>query len=170
MKITFEEILKVDAPLFHKAYEIAKFAHRNQKRRSGEPYINHCERVVENVFDDFDRTIKNIDNRWFDVLCVAILHDAFEDNPEECSLEYIRIELNKVFVDDFWRVTTIIRAIKAISKKSKGEESYIDYVLRVKEDIYARITKIADLTDNMSDLEDGNLKQKYELTKYFLEN
>jgi hypothetical protein len=71
---------------------------------------------------------------------------------------------------DFIFLNTVHQGVKAISKKKKGEEDYVDYLFRVKTHKWARMVKIADLTHNMSDLAPGNLRDKYSISKYFLEN
>lgn len=43
------------------------------------------------------------------------------------------------------------------------------YILAVKDDLYAREVKIADIKHNLSDLKAGSMKQKYELALYILE-
>ena len=37
-----ESYTHADRELIKRAYRVAEEAHRNQKRASGEPYINHC--------------------------------------------------------------------------------------------------------------------------------
>ncbi|MDO4404874.1 MAG: HD domain-containing protein, partial [Atopobiaceae bacterium] len=51
-----------------RAYEFAREYHRNQKRRSGEPYINHPVEVAIILASDL-----HMDE---DPICAAILHDT----------------------------------------------------------------------------------------------
>ena len=53
-----------------KAYDISKKAHSQQRRRSGEPYFNHCIEVASNLV------------KWdmsSDVIIAGLLHDSIED-------------------------------------------------------------------------------------------
>ena len=61
-----EAIEKID-----RAYEFAANFHRDQKRRSGEPYINHPVEVAIILAHDL-----HMDE---DVICSALLHDTVED-------------------------------------------------------------------------------------------
>ena len=63
-----EEMAKVDA-----AYRFAAEFHKDQKRRSGEPYINHPVEVALILAHDL-----RMDE---DVICAALLHDTVEDTP-----------------------------------------------------------------------------------------
>jgi GTP pyrophosphokinase len=46
-----EHYTLADRELIQRAYRIAEEAHREQKRHSGEPYINHC-LAVANILAD----------------------------------------------------------------------------------------------------------------------
>ncbi|MFH1790912.1 MAG: GTP pyrophosphokinase, partial [Candidatus Omnitrophota bacterium] len=50
----------------------------------------------------------------------------------------------------------------------RKEESYLDYILRVREDTIAVAVKIADIQHNLSTLEQGNMKEKYFLALWIL--
>src|SRR5690606_7044098 len=61
---------KADLRLIERAYEVAAYYHRGQKRKSGDPYITHPLAVAtilaELGTDD-------------ETLCAALLHDTVED-------------------------------------------------------------------------------------------
>ena len=42
-----EDYTVADRELIQRAYRVAEEAHREQKRHSGEPYINHCVAVAQ---------------------------------------------------------------------------------------------------------------------------
>ncbi len=67
-----EGMAKVD-----EAYRFAAQFHRDQKRRSGEPYINHPVEVALILAHDL-----HMDE---DVICAALLHDTVEDTPATLS-------------------------------------------------------------------------------------
>lgn len=105
-----------------KAYEMAKYYHRNQKDRAGMLYIKHLE-YVASKFEDTDKKI------------LAYLHDSLEDT--DIRPELIRKEFGE----------EIFEALLAITKKK--EEEYIEYIHRVKKNTLARCIKIEDLKHNM---------------------
>ncbi|MEE8675186.1 MAG: HD domain-containing protein, partial [Tractidigestivibacter scatoligenes] len=63
-----EEWAKID-----RAYHFAADYHRDQRRRSGEPYINHPVEVALILCKDL-----HMDE---DTICAALLHDTVEDTP-----------------------------------------------------------------------------------------
>ena len=70
-----------DSEKIEKAYQLAKAAHKDQRRRSGEPYIMHPVAVAKILFD------MGMDN---ECIMAALLHDVVEDT--EYSLDYISKE------------------------------------------------------------------------------
>lgn len=50
----------------------------------------------------------------------------------------------------------------------KEGENYFDYIERISKSSWARKVKLADLEDNMSDLEECSLKDKYRFAHYLL--
>src|SRR5690606_10265513 len=78
--IPFEKLLKqlpetystTDRELVMKAYAVAEEAHREQKRHSGEPYINHCI-AVATILADLKVPAE--------VIAAGLLHDTVEDTP-----------------------------------------------------------------------------------------
>ena len=67
-----EEWAKID-----RAYHFAADYHRDQRRRSGEPYINHPVEVALILCKDL-----HMDE---DTICAALLHDTVEDTPATLS-------------------------------------------------------------------------------------
>ena len=81
----FEDIKKnpqYDSEVIKKAYDLARDAHKNQRRRSGEPYIMHPVAVAEILYK------LGMDN---ECIVGALLHDVVEDT--QYDLEYIRKEI-----------------------------------------------------------------------------
>lgn len=110
--------------LTKKAMTISFEAHKNQKDKSGCPYVFHPFNLAEQMDDEYS-TI------------VALLHDVVEDT--EITID----DLRKEFPEE------VIEAIGLMTHES-GEE-YMSYVSKIKENPIARKVKIADLTHN-SDL------------------
>ena len=135
--------------MFPRALEIAIQAHKNQTRKvTGEkwpePYIEHSKRVASYFKDDIRKT-------------VSILHDVIEDAPV----------FEKVIKKEFSK--TIYEAIIILTRQEN--ENYFNFIMRVKNsDSLAISIKIADLQDNMSDLQEGSKKDKYRFALYILAN
>lgn len=161
-------------PIFHRAYFIAEEAHANQKRRDGKPYMTHIDAVIEKTYQlslKLQIVPKHYSVIYTDMLLsLAALHDTFEDN-EKFDVNVVIDELSHFLTAypdhrDYFRIL-FADAVLAISKKIKGVKNYSDYseyVFRVKQSNFSRVVKIADLMHNISDLESGNLKEKYQLT------
>lgn len=139
-----------------KALEIATAAHKGQKRKfSGEPYISHPKAVAEIALSKLNM---NFDSLYSGdladlVYCVAILHDVVEDT--DVTLK----DLEREFSED------IIHSVGVLTKSGNYKES-ID---RISKSHYVPIlVKISDLEHNMSDLEEGTLKDKYRLAHWIL--
>ena len=65
-----EHYSQADRELVMKAYAVAEEAHREQKRHSGEPYINHCI-AVASILADLKVPAE--------VVAAGLLHDTVED-------------------------------------------------------------------------------------------
>ena len=65
-----ETTSSIDRELIHRAYKVAEKAHQDQKRVSGEPYINHCLAVAAILIDL---------GMPAEVISAALLHDTVED-------------------------------------------------------------------------------------------
>ena len=78
----FDEVKKnpnYNSELILKAYKLAYEAHKNQRRRSGEPYIMHPVAVAEILFKF------GMDN---ECIIGALLHDVVEDT--DYDIDYIK--------------------------------------------------------------------------------
>lgn len=106
-----------------KALQIAAKAHDGQKDRSGNPYILHPLRVMQNVDGD-------------DAQIVAILHDVVEDT--DVTLHDLRqAGFNQAVIDGVAAMT-----------HDDDKEPFADYVVRCKANAIGRQVKLADLRDN----------------------
>jgi GTP pyrophosphokinase len=74
-----------DRELVQRAYRVAEIAHREQKRNSGEPYINHC-LAVATILADLRVPPE--------VVAAGLLHDTVEDT--DTKLEDIRRDFGEV--------------------------------------------------------------------------
>jgi (p)ppGpp synthase/HD superfamily hydrolase len=113
------------SPMVNKAINIMFEAHKNQKDKSGVPYVFHPFHLAEQMTSE-DSTI------------VALLHDTIEDT--DITKEYLKAQGFK---------SEIIDAIVLLTRKKN--EDYFEYIKRIKDNPIAREVKIADLKHN-SDL------------------
>src|SRR5215212_6776746 len=67
-----ENYTLADRELIQRAFRVAEEAHREQKRHSGEPYINHC-LAVASILADLRVPPE--------VVAAGLLHDTVEDTP-----------------------------------------------------------------------------------------
>ena len=106
------------------AIQIAAQAHAGQTNRAGEPYILHPIRVMLRLKSDEERI-------------TGILHDVVEDTP--WTFEMLR---EAGFSEE------ILAAVDCLTRREN--ESYDEFVERIKVNPLARRVKFADLEDNMS--------------------
>jgi len=134
--------------LIKNSKEVATKAHDGQIRKfgddKGKPYIIHPERVASNFEDPI-------------LSSVGWLHDVVEDT-------YVTLEDLK----DIGFPPEVIHGVDGMTKRDG--ENYLDFVIRVNRNEFARPVKMADIRDNMVSLKEGSLKDKYRLALYVLEN
>ena len=133
--------------LLERAREIAHEAHSGQTRWNGDPYITHPARVAAQM-------------RYTEHEIVAWLHDVVEDT---------NVTLDDLRAEGFSEA--VINAVDAITHRDG--ESYCDYLRRLRNDPFATVVKIADLTDNLTDLnrpKDRQRREKYEVARMFLQD
>jgi len=127
--------------LIRKAFDIALDAHKDQRRKSGEPYIYHPIAVAKIV-------AKEIGLGATSIAC-ALLHDVIEDS------DYTYEDLKKIFGE---RIAGIVNGLTKISimnhqNISVQSENYRKLLLTLSEDFRVILIKIADRLHNMRTLE-----------------
>ncbi|MCF2112916.1 bifunctional GTP diphosphokinase/guanosine-3',5'-bis pyrophosphate 3'-pyrophosphohydrolase [Coxiella burnetii] len=122
------------------AYLMAFSAHRAQKRRTGEPYINHPV-AVAGILADLKMDYQTI--------MAALLHDVIEDTPVEkkAIAEKFGEEVAEL-VDGVSKLTQI----EFVSRAEAQAESFRKMVLAMARDIRVIIVKLADRLHNMRTL------------------
>ena len=131
-----EEMAKVES-----AYEFAARYHANQRRRSGEPYINHPVEVALILADDLQ-----MDE---DVICAALLHDTVEDTTATLADLAARYgETVAELVDGVTKLTSI----EVDSMDEKQALNLRKMFLAMSKDIRVVIIKLADRLHNMRTL------------------
>ena len=123
------------------AYRFAAEFHKNQKRRSGEPYINHPVEVALILAHDL-----RMDE---DVICAALLHDTVEDTPATLrDLTVLFGETVAELVDGVTKLTSI----EVDSMDAKQALNLRKMFLAMSRDIRVVIIKLADRLHNMRTL------------------
>lgn len=130
-----------DAEKIEKAYNLAKEAHKNQKRRSGEPYIMHPVAVAKILLD------LGMDN---ECIIAALLHDVVEDT--EYNLKYIEDNFGSdvaLLVDG----VTKLGHIPLSSREEVQAENIRKMFIAMNKDVRVIIIKLADRLHNMRTLQ-----------------
>lgn len=123
------------------AYRFAAEFHRNQRRRSGEPYINHPVEVALILARDLRMDA--------DSICAALLHDTVEDTP--ATLEDVR----ERFGDNVAEIVDGVTKLTSIHVSSMDEKQALNLrkmFLAMSKDIRVVIVKLADRLHNMRTL------------------
>ena len=140
--------------------------HKGQKRKDGKDYITHPIAVAQIAAEIAQREGKS--TKFIEMVTViSWLHDGPEDVGMEAKDIREILEFSKNFSKE--EVSLIIRAIIYLTRLTK-ESSIIEYLDFIKSDSLSRIVKLADLEHNLSDLGPGNLRDKYHLCQYYLNN
>ena len=140
----FEEVKKnpqYDFNKIEKAYKLARDAHKNQRRRSGEPYIMHPVAVAKILLK------LGMDN---ECIIGALLHDVVEDT--EYDLEYIKREFGDevaLLVDG----VTKLGQIPLSTREEVQAENIRKMFIAMNEDIRVIIIKLCDRLHNMRTLQ-----------------
>jgi len=127
--------------LVKKAYEFAQNAHKDQKRKSGEPYFIHPASVATTL------TELMIDAP---TIAAGLLHDTVED-CEGITLETIRTE----FGDEVARLVdgvTKLNKLDFADREEQQAESLRKMILAMSKDIRVVLIKLADRLHNMRTL------------------
>lgn len=132
-----------DIELVRKAYEFAALAHKDARRKSGEPYIFHPIAVAIIVAKEIGMGVTSITS--------ALLHDVVEDT--EYTVEYI----SQKFGPKVARVVKGLTKLSSIDFQNSIEsiqaENYRKIVNTLSEDIRVILVKLADRLHNMRTLE-----------------
>ncbi len=149
-EVLYEELIRIireyhpsdDISLIEKAYKLSYEAHKEQKRKSGEPYIIHpiCVAIILASLELDKETI-----------AAGLLHDVIEDTV------YTYDELSKMFGKDVAELVDGVTKLTQISwTKDKLEmqaENLRKMFLAMAKDIRVILIKLADRLHNMRTLQ-----------------
>ncbi len=130
-----------DIDLIRRAYHYGEWAHREQVRKSGEPYFTHPARVAHVIAD------LRLDTAS---VCAGLLHDVVEDTL--ASVEDIEGDFGSEVAHLVDGVTKLSK-INFTSREDQQAESFRKMVVAMARDIRVILVKLCDRLDNMRTLE-----------------
>ena len=134
-RISAEDMLRV-----RNAYALAADAHKDQRRKTGEPYIIHPIAVACIVAEELELGANPV--------IAAFLHDVVEDT------DYTIEDIRERFGDDVaFLVGVVTKQKKDKYEKSKQVDNYRQILASVQYDVRAILIKLADRLHNMRTLD-----------------
>lgn len=164
--VTEESISKADCSSVRIAEEIALYAHRNQKREQGEPYVEHPYRVMEmyreligigvdgsgmvnkDLLDSFEIPFTGVQE-------VAMLHDVLEDT------EVTEMDISSIYHQCGlgWFYDMYIKEPLLLITHDKAQE-YPLYIAICMQNPTSAMVKMLDMKDNLNMLTVAELGDK----------
>jgi GTP pyrophosphokinase len=129
------------ADLIRRAYHYAQWAHREQTRRSGEPYFVHPAAVAE-ILTDLRLDTASV--------CAGLLHDCVEDTP--ITFQDLENDFGPEVAGLVDGVTKLGK-INFASREDRQAENFRKMVVAMAQDIRVVLVKLCDRLDNMRTLE-----------------
>ena len=120
--------------LLGRAYDTCVFAHRHQKRHSGEPYHGHPIAVAEILVH------LRMDTRS---ICTALMHDVLEDT--DMTEDEMRFEFDDEITNLVMGVTKLGQlelSSTELTKEGQQAENFQKFVLAMSKDIRVLIVKL----------------------------
>ena len=142
LKISYQSLSKDDRKLIRLAFNTSVDAHKNQRRKSGEPYVFHPIAVAKIVASKIG----------LDATCIAsaLLHDVIEDS------EYDAKRIEKLFGKTICKIVVGLTKISKLKKEkhvSLQAENFRKMLLTLNDDVRVILIKIADRLHNMQTLD-----------------
>ena len=142
LKISYQSLSKDDRKLIRLAFNTSVDAHKNQRRKSGEPYVFHPIAVAKIVASKIG----------LDATCIAaaLLHDVIEDT------EYDEVKIQKLFGKTISKIVVGLTKISKLKKEkniSLQAENFRKMLLTLNDDVRVILIKIADRLHNMQTLD-----------------
>jgi len=138
---TYRNLDEEQNKLIRKAFDIALDAHKDQRRKTGEPYIYHPIEVAKIVANEIGFGATSI--------ACALLHDVIEDS------DYTYEDLQKIFGKKIADIVNGLTKISVMNHQniSIQSENYRKLLLTLSEDFRVILIKIADRLHNMRTLD-----------------
>lgn len=142
LRVSYQALSDEDKKLIRKAFDMAVDAHKEQRRKSGEPYIFHPIAVARIVAQNIGLDATSI--------AAALLHDVVEDTP-------ITIEnIAEIFGDTIAKIVKGLTKISDLSRDtdvSFQAENFRKMLLTLNDDVRVILIKIADRLHNMQTMD-----------------
>lgn len=139
---TYQTLSNEDKLLIRKAFDVAADAHKDQRRKTGEPYIFHPISVATIVANEIGLGAPSIAS--------ALLHDVVEDT------DYTFADIEQLFGETIARIVNGLTKISRLQKDqdiSIQAENFRKMLLTLNDDVRVILIKIADRLHNMQTLE-----------------
>jgi len=130
-----------DAKLIKRAFTIAMEAHKNMRRKSGEPYIFHPLSVAEICVEEIGLGTTSI--------VAALLHDVVEDTDIQLA------DIERTFGKKITKIVDGLTKIRGVFEygTSAQAENFRKMLFTLSEDVRVILIKLADRLHNMRTLE-----------------
>ena len=135
---------KEDLAMIRKAFQLALEAHKNMRRKSGEPYIYHPLEVARICVEEIGLGATSI--------ACALLHDVVEDRSDLYTIDDIR----RIFGNKVANICAGLTKIKEIFDHTETSDQAAHYkklLITLSDDVRVILIKLADRLHNMRTLE-----------------
>ena len=152
LRNSYQKLTDKDKDFIRKALDIAIDAHKNQRRKTGEPYIYHPLAVAKIVADKIGLGATSIAS--------ALLHDVVED-----SQSYTIEDIKELFGSEIANIVDGLTKISHLSQESEDisfqAENFKKLILTLGNDARIALIKIADRMHNMLTMNAMSRKGQY---------
>lgn len=142
LRISYQTLTDEDKKVIRLAFDTAVNAHKNQRRKSGEPYIFHPIAVAKIVAQRIGLDSVSI--------AAALLHDVVEDT------EYTNEDIEQLFGKTIAHIVAGLTKISHLSREndiSLQAENFRKLLLTMNDDVRVILIKIADRLHNMQTMD-----------------
>jgi len=139
LSVPYQTLSAADKKMIRKAFDIAADAHKDQRRKTGEPYIYPPIAVAKLVANEIGLGAISI--------AAALLHDVVEDSDD-----YTFDDIEQLFGETIARIVNGLTKISHLSKDqniSVQAENFRKMLLTLNDDVRVILIKIADRLHNM---------------------
>ncbi len=146
---TYLTLSRDDKALIRKAFDIALDAHKNQRRKTEEPYIYHPIAVAKIVANEIGLGANSI--------AAALLHDVVEDT------DYTIVDIEQLFGKTIAKIVNGLTKISRLKKEQDASiqaENFRKMLLTLNDDVRVILIKIADRLHNMQTLDSMRVEKQ----------
>ncbi|MCB0475782.1 MAG: bifunctional (p)ppGpp synthetase/guanosine-3',5'-bis(diphosphate) 3'-pyrophosphohydrolase [Flavobacteriaceae bacterium] len=143
LSVTYQTLSRKDKEMIRKAFDVALDAHKNQRRKTGEPYIYHPIAVAKIVANEIGLGATSIMS--------ALMHDVVEDSPD-----YTINDIERLFGENVARIVSGLTKISQLNKEQDASiqaENFRKMLLTLNDDVRVILIKIADRLHNMQTMD-----------------